>query len=219
MSGSRTVRRLAAAVSLLPLLAACGAQAASHPADGGKDPAGARGQLDVPADAGAELKEQYRLQNAIAACMKKKGFPYTPVAPEDPAASWATDGADYGLTKKYRQKYGFGVYAGVVYPDDPQAPGSEAARDDANLSPNADYVATLTSAQKAAWDKAMGGPRTRRPVRSSGPDATGRRTSRSTATPRPRSGASRPRSGTRRTRRRSTAIPGWSPWRSPTPRA
>ncbi|WUD77351.1 hypothetical protein OG937_39425 [Streptomyces sp. NBC_00510] len=158
MSGSRTVRRLAAAVSLLPLLAACGAQAASHPADGGKDPAGARGQLDVPADAGAELKEQYRLQNAIAACMKKKGFPYTPVAPEDPAASWATDGADYGLTKKYRQKYGFGVYAGVVYPDDPQAPGSEAARDDANLSPNADYVATLTSAQKAAWDKAMGGP-------------------------------------------------------------
>lgn len=45
------------------------------------------------------LKKQYLLENAIAACMKKQGFTYTPVAPEDPAASWATDGADYELTK------------------------------------------------------------------------------------------------------------------------
>ncbi|MFB6784812.1 MULTISPECIES: hypothetical protein [unclassified Streptomyces] len=99
MSGSRTVRKLAAAVSPLPLLAACGtgSETASHTA--GKSSAGSSAQLDVSADAGAVLKKQYLLENAIAACMKKQGFTYTPVAPEDPAASWATDGADYELTK------------------------------------------------------------------------------------------------------------------------
>lgn len=158
MSGSRAVRALSVAASLLPLLAACGTQAASHPAGGAKAPAGSRGQLEVPADAGAETKKEYLLENAIAACMKRKGFSYTPVAPEDFAGSWATDGADYGLTKKFRQKYGFGVYSGVVYPDDPQAPGSKSAADDADVSPNEDYVATLTAQQKDAWYKALGGP-------------------------------------------------------------
>ncbi|WP_261398594.1 hypothetical protein [Streptomyces misionensis] len=147
------------AVSLLPLLAACGAETASHAAGGAKDPAGARGQLDVPPDAGPDLKKRYLLENALAVCMKKQGFTYTPVAPEDPAASWATDGADYDLTKKYRQKYGFGIYAAAVYPDDPKAPGSAAFRETSNgSSPNADYVATLTPGQKAAYDKALGGP-------------------------------------------------------------
>ncbi|MGW5057763.1 hypothetical protein ACWEQ2_10755 [Streptomyces sp. NPDC004096] len=160
MSGSRTVRNLAVAVSLLPLLAACGTgtESASHPAGGGKSSAGSSGQLDVPADAGAELKKQYLLENAIAACMKKQGFTYTAVAPEDPMASWANDGADYTLTKKYRQKYGFGLYAGAVYPDDPRAPGSTAFREGSKNTPNADYVATLTAQQKAAYDKALGGP-------------------------------------------------------------
>ncbi|MEU4173165.1 hypothetical protein AB0F46_40730 [Streptomyces sp. NPDC026665] len=163
MSASRTVRKLAVAVSLLPLLAACGT--ASHPADGertspgsGKPSAGSSGELDVPADVSADLKKQYLEQNAIAACMKKQGFIYTPVAPEDPAASWATDGADYKLTKRYRQKYGFGTYAGIVYPNDPQAPGSKASQKNATDTPNADYFATLTSDQKAAYNKAMGVP-------------------------------------------------------------
>ncbi|MGI5140905.1 hypothetical protein [Streptomyces sp. CA-106110] len=145
-------------MSLLPLLAACGAETASHSVDGGKPSAGSSGQLDVPSDAGADLKKQYLMENAIAACMKKQGFTYTPVAPEDPAASWATDGADYKLTKKYRQKYGFGIYAGLVYPNDPQAPGSKASQENSTDTPNADYVARLTSEQKAAYDKALGGP-------------------------------------------------------------
>ncbi|MFJ4989157.1 hypothetical protein ACIP9H_35830 [Streptomyces sp. NPDC088732] len=147
------------AVSLLPLLAACGSGAASHAADGGgKSSAGSSGELDVPADAGADLKKQYLMENAVAACMKKQGFVYTPVAPEDPLASWDTDGADYRLTEKYRQKYGFGIYAAFVYPDDPQAPGSKAAQNASTVSPNADYVATLTASQKTAYDKALGGP-------------------------------------------------------------
>jgi hypothetical protein len=155
MSGSRTVRKLAVAVSLLPLLAACDTEAASHSADDGKAPAGSSGQLDVPADAGADLKKQYLMENTIASCMRKQGFAYTPEPPMDVASSWAHDGADFELTKKFRRKYGFGYSAAVVYPDDPQVPGSEAAT---KPSANAEYVATLTPAQKTAYDKALGGP-------------------------------------------------------------
>ncbi|MFE4962272.1 hypothetical protein [Streptomyces sp. NPDC056660] len=157
MTRSRTVRRLAAAVSLLPLLAACGTGSDAHPADR-KTTAGSSGQLDIPADANADLKKQYLVENAIAACMKKQGFTYTPVAPEDPAASWATDGADYTLTKKYRQKYGFGIYSGIVYPHDAGASGSTAAQRDSDGMPNADYVDTLTPEQKSAYGKALGAP-------------------------------------------------------------
>ncbi|GGQ38440.1 hypothetical protein GCM10010266_72180 [Streptomyces griseomycini] len=96
------------------------------------------------------------MENAIAACMKKQGFTYTPVAPEDPAASWTTYGADYALTKKYRQKYGSGIYAGIVYPDDAGASGSAADRQDSDRTPNADYVDTLTPEQKAAYSEALG---------------------------------------------------------------
>ncbi|MGW4020715.1 hypothetical protein [Streptomyces sp. NPDC005009] len=166
MTRSRTVRRLAAAavVGLLPLLAACGTDtdtgtdtgSESHASDGEKTTAGSSGQLDIPADANADLKKQYLLENAIAACMKKQGFTYTPVAPEDPAASWTTYGADYALTKKYRQKYGFGTYAGIVYPDDADVPGSAADRQDSDRTPNADYVDTLTPEQKAAYNEALG---------------------------------------------------------------
>ncbi|KOV56020.1 hypothetical protein ADL00_27995 [Streptomyces sp. AS58] len=163
MSGSRAVRNLAVAVSLLPLLAACGT--ASDPADGGtasagggKTAAGSSGQLDVPADASADIKEDYLIQNALASCMKKQGFLYTPVVPVDPADSWTTGGADYELTRKYRQKYGFGIYADIVYPDDPQARGGAVSLDDVADTANGEYVASLSAAQKAAYDKAMGVP-------------------------------------------------------------
>ncbi|WP_405753656.1 hypothetical protein OG232_24000 [Streptomyces sp. NBC_01411] len=158
MNRSHAVRSLAAAVSLLPLLAACGSGSHSHSATGGKTTAGSSGQLDVPADANADLRKQYLLENAIAACMKKQGFTYTPVAPEDPAASWATDGADYALTKKYRQKYGFGIFSGIVYPNDASAPGSAGARKDSGKTPNAAYVETLTPDQKTSYNKALGTP-------------------------------------------------------------
>ncbi|MFE6163309.1 hypothetical protein ACFQ7F_30850 [Streptomyces sp. NPDC056486] len=164
MTRSRTARRLAAtaAVSLLPLLAACGNDAdtgvESRSSDSGTTADGSSGQLDVPADANADLKKKYLVENAIAACMKKQGFTYAPVAPEDPADSWATAGADYALTKKYRQKYGFGVYAGIVYPNDPAASGRKAAQQDADRTPNADYVDTLTPKQKTAYNKALGTP-------------------------------------------------------------
>lgn len=164
MSGSRAVRKLAVAVTLLPLLAACGGgessssssagDGSSTSAAGGKTSAGSSGQLDIPADASAELKKQYLVENAIAVCMKKQGFTYTPEAPEDFRTGWATDGADYGLTKKFRQKYGFGYTAVAVYPDDPQV-SRKAANEP---SANAKYMDTLTPAQKTAFEKALGSP-------------------------------------------------------------
>ncbi|WP_340377949.1 hypothetical protein U5640_24830 [Streptomyces sp. SS7] len=153
-------------MSLLPLLAACGgggespssssAGDGSTSASGGKASAGSgsSGQLDIPADAGAELKKQYLVENAIATCMRKQGFTYTPDPPEDFRTGWATDGADYGLTKKFRQKYGFGYTAVAVYPDDPQV-SRKAANEP---SANAKYLDTLTPAQKTAYEKALGGP-------------------------------------------------------------
>ncbi|MFI8185776.1 hypothetical protein OG539_41480 [Actinacidiphila glaucinigra] len=147
------------AVSLLPLLAACGAETASS--TGGDAPGGGKvsagsGQLDIPADASDDVKKQYLMENAIAACMKKQGFAYTPEPPTDIASDWANEGADYELTKKFRQKYGFGYAAAAVYPDDPQSPLSKAAQD--KPSANAQYLATLTAQQKAAYNKALGGP-------------------------------------------------------------
>ncbi|MFD3456022.1 hypothetical protein ACFWVC_28060 [Streptomyces sp. NPDC058691] len=171
MSGSRTARKLAVALSLLPLLAACGAEKASQSAGGGKVSAGSSGQLDVPADAGEDLKKQYVMENAIAACMKKQGFAYTPDPPEDPASSWANDGADYELTKKFRQKYGFGYAAAAVYPDDPQSPFSRAAAQEP--SANAKYIATLTPEQKTAYDKALGAPPDGKASGGGGKDWTG----------------------------------------------
>lgn len=165
MSTSRTVRNMAVAVSLLlPLLAACGSSTTSGSAGSGTTStgtttagtpsAGTSGQLSVPADASADLKKQYLAENAIALCMKKQGFSYTPEAPDDAVASWATAGADYKLTEQFRQKYGYGGYSRIVYPDDPQLPGSAAS--EKVTSANSDYLATLTPAQTTAYNKAMG---------------------------------------------------------------
>ncbi|MFJ4603781.1 hypothetical protein [Streptomyces griseoluteus] len=151
MSHSRTTRNLvAAAVCLLPLLAACG----TGSSDSKSPSAAGTGQLTTPADASDAVKKRYSMENAVARCMKKAGFSYTPEAPDDPAKSWAHEGADYDLTKKYRQKYGFGTYAASVYPDDPQAPGNGGR---GTSSANTQYVDTLTPSQKTAYDKALGG--------------------------------------------------------------
>ncbi|MFC4508384.1 MULTISPECIES: hypothetical protein [Streptomyces] len=154
------------AVTLLPLLAACGA-ADGDTASAGKESAGSgsagsgsagsgssSGKLDVPEDASADLKKQYLVENAIADCMKEQGFTYTPTAPFDPVASWATDGADYDLTEKYRKKYGFGYTARAVYPDDSQL----SSRSESEPSANSKYLDTLTPAQKTAYEKALGAP-------------------------------------------------------------
>lgn len=159
----RSMWMVLAAASMLPL-SACGqsdsrtsSSAASDEGDiqaGGSPSAATGGRLTIPEDADPDTKNYYLTENAIAACMKKRGFSYTPSPGSTPnEASSAIDGADYALAKKYRQKYGFGIYSRAVYPNDPAAPGPSEHTD-----PNASYRSLLPAAQQQAYDKALGAP-------------------------------------------------------------
>ena len=127
----------ALAVGMLPLLAACGGgsgdedgkNSGSSAAGGGTKNVDGDVQLNIPEGVNAEPRRKYVRENAIAACMKKEGFTYTPHVTEAPPADVNPgDGEDYAAAKKYRQKYGFGNYAPAVYPDDPKAPFYNAGR-------------------------------------------------------------------------------------------
>lgn len=132
------------------------APTASSGGDAASASASAGGELAIPADADEDTKKQYVEQNALAACMRAKGFTYTAHVTqdgEDPLAEG--EGRDYAAARKYRQKYGFGIWAGAVYRNDPNVWGSTAynAKD---TNPDSAYLAALTSAERAAYDKAMG---------------------------------------------------------------
>ncbi|MEK8144219.1 hypothetical protein NKH18_27270 [Streptomyces sp. M10(2022)] len=114
------------------LLGACGGSSdtagadagSGSTADGGTKTVDGAAQLTIPDGTNDEIKKMYIEENAIAVCMKKKGFTYTPhmANPQDADSSDSVDGQDYALAKKQRQKYGFGTYAAAAYPDDPSAP-------------------------------------------------------------------------------------------------
>ncbi|MER7540586.1 hypothetical protein ABTX77_38425 [Streptomyces sp. NPDC097704] len=114
------------------------------------------GELSAPAGADEETRKQYVEQNALASCMRAKGFVYTPHVTrndQDPLAEG--DGRDYAAAEKYRKKYGFGIWAGAVYRNDPNVWGSQ-AYDDKDTSPDAAYLAALSAAQRKAYDEAFG---------------------------------------------------------------
>jgi hypothetical protein len=158
----------AVAVGTLPLLAGCGGSsgaAAPHStsvADSGTKTADGADQLTVPDGVDDATKKQYLLENAIATCMKKQGFTYTPhvaAAPKSGSGS-GSDGEDYASMKAVLQKYGYGNYSGAVYPDDPMAPGSKAmgpSGGKATIPPD-DDEAGFTAAQLKAYDAALNGP-------------------------------------------------------------
>ncbi|MFC4508148.1 MULTISPECIES: hypothetical protein [Streptomyces] len=116
----------------------------------------AKGDLAIPADADDETRKAYVAQNALAACMRAKGFTYTPHVMEYDDSLKDVDGQDYEAAKKFRNKYGFGLYAGAVYRNDPNVQGSE-AYNKKDTSPDTAYRNALTPAQKKAYDKALGG--------------------------------------------------------------
>lgn len=115
----------------------------------------ASGGVVPPADADPETKKLYLVENAVAECMEKLGFLYRPYVsvPTDDELGAAIDGRDYDLAKKYRQKYGYGLYSAAVYPDDPQR--LEGA--DTGADPNGAYVQALSPSQRAAFYKALNG--------------------------------------------------------------
>ncbi|MGW3149502.1 hypothetical protein ACWDG1_33535 [Streptomyces sp. NPDC001177] len=128
------------------------------PADGSSGVAPPKsGELAVPADADPAMKEMILMENAIVACMRKEGFTYVPRQIAEDPVSTALDGADYALARKYRQKYGFGLYSGLVYPDDPKAPRSKA--NPSSRAVEDDPVSKLSPAQREAYEAALSGPK------------------------------------------------------------
>ncbi|MGY1499924.1 hypothetical protein ACW4TU_25665 [Streptomyces sp. QTS52] len=161
------------AVGLLPLLAACGgsgdkteggsaAGSGANAANGSTTNADGAVQLTVPDDADDDTKKQYITENTLAACMKKQGFVYTPHVQtsggDDNLAGQNTE--DYAAAKKSRAKYGFGNYATAVYPNDPDAPFSNAGGRQGGkmLTPADDDEKGLTPAEQKAYSEALAGP-------------------------------------------------------------
>ncbi|KIF67079.1 hypothetical protein HY68_35650 [Streptomyces sp. AcH 505] len=153
------------ALVMLPVLTSCGGSADEAGPNHTADQATSTVDAATNGAAGADdaTKKTYIMENSIAACMKKQGFTYTPrtgpatgtETASDQAAS-AMDGEDYALSKKWRQKYGFGTYAAAAYPDDPEAPS--AGGQTRQVFHGSDDEAGLTAAQRAAFETALEGP-------------------------------------------------------------
>ncbi|MEU4099003.1 hypothetical protein [Streptomyces sp. NPDC026673] len=112
-------------------------------------------ELAIPEDADDETKQQYLIENAIAACMRAQGFTYTPNV-TDWGPSSPVDGQDYELAKNYRAKYGFGIYAPGVYPDDPAFNPDKFREAQILANPDRAYLEALPAAQRKAYDLALG---------------------------------------------------------------
>ncbi|MER5997825.1 hypothetical protein ABT120_04575 [Nonomuraea angiospora] len=100
----------------------------------------------------AEGKE-VQLEAAKADCMKEKGFKYVAyVTPHKPGTEddKSRMRGNYQAMRKYREKYGFGVFAEYIYPD---AFNIQDAGPDSN--PNGKIQSALSKAQLQAYRKAM----------------------------------------------------------------
>ncbi|MDX3073454.1 hypothetical protein ACIP98_01115 [Streptomyces sp. NPDC088354] len=137
-----------------------GAAPSSAAAPSAASTAASGGQLEIPANADEETRRAYIMENATAACMRAKGFTYTPHVTDYGADGInAVDGQDYARAKTFREKYGFGIYAGAVYRDDPNVWGSAAYTAKQETGPDDAYLNALTPTQRKAYDQAMGGAR------------------------------------------------------------
>ncbi|MGV9379245.1 hypothetical protein ACWDRB_25735 [Nonomuraea sp. NPDC003707] len=108
-----------------------------------------------PSAAAAAKDKKHQLEAAKADCMKQKGFKYVAwVKPEQPQSDEdrRRDAGDYQAMKKYREKYGFGVFAEFVYPKEMNAPAAQ--RESPNQDPNMKIQEALSEAQLGAYHKA-----------------------------------------------------------------
>lgn len=159
----------ALAVAMLPLLSGCGGSSdtagpdtgsgSGSTADGGTKTADGAVQLTIPDGTNDETRGLYIEENALAACMKKQGFTYTPhvAAPSAEASHDWIDGQDYALAKKQRQKYGFGTYAGAAYPDDPAFSTKGGKVPGKTITPEDGDEEGLTAAQRKSYQEALMG--------------------------------------------------------------
>lgn len=103
------IKKMSLTVAALAVLTGCG----SVPADG-EPKAGASATSGT-----ATADKKLQMESIQADCMKQKGFKYVAYVPPEEkktAAEIKRDNGDYQEMRKYREKYGFEVFAEFVYP-------------------------------------------------------------------------------------------------------
>lgn len=108
-----------------------------------------------PADQAAEqqrfIEQERQVQQAIADCMKQEGFEYVA---QDPAAFMGSSAFDEDIafdSKEWAEKYGFGMST-AFGSEGFGGPGITPPTD-----PNQAYTASLSEAERAAYEKALYG--------------------------------------------------------------
>lgn len=142
------------AVLGLALTAGCSDQEAKDTADAGA-PAGA-----TTATAADRRQKQQEAENLVADCMKAQGFQYVAQVPEDIEQDSGRFAGGLSVlepeaeVRKFRQKYGFGVFGRLVYPNDPAV---AAQGPDRTESPNDAIRSGLDAGRRTAYDTALQG--------------------------------------------------------------
>ncbi|MBM2619444.1 hypothetical protein JIG36_28210 [Actinoplanes sp. LDG1-06] len=104
-----------------------------------------------------DATKRQNAEKEIADCMKAKGFQYEvppPLAGNAPAGDFSGTSSllktDDEL-REFRKKYGFGIFAQLVWPDDPMVKEPESAP-----NPNNAIRSALDPARQKAYDAALG---------------------------------------------------------------
>ncbi|MEV1248132.1 hypothetical protein ACIBO2_54750 [Nonomuraea sp. NPDC050022] len=130
----------AVAMAALVALGGCGGTAENAP---------------QPSQTAAAKDKKHLLESAKADCMKLKGFKYVAyVQPEkqDSEEDKARKAGKYPAMRKYREKYGFGVFAMHVYPKEMGNPAVKP--DNPDINPNWKIQGSLSHAQSVAYQEA-----------------------------------------------------------------
>ncbi|MFI6317844.1 hypothetical protein ACIBG8_10025 [Nonomuraea sp. NPDC050556] len=146
----RTMALLAAGAVLLTGCSG-GGPATGGDQEPGAEPTGLAAAMDK---AEARWKKQSQeTEAALVVCMKGKGFTYSPYTwdsgrTETPEQKARRNG-DYEAEKRFRTKFGFGTFARMVFPDDPEFKMTNSFTD-----PNEKYLKGLPEKQRMAFYKA-----------------------------------------------------------------
>ena len=150
------MRRLLVPLAVLGLALTAGCSDQETRDAGAEAPAGA---TTTTAAADRNQKQQ-QAENLVADCMKAQGFKYVPQVPADLRHDSGRFAGGLSVlepeaeVRKFRQKYGFGVFGRLVHPNDPavaiQGP-------DPAGSPNDTIRGGLDAARRKAYDAALQG--------------------------------------------------------------
>ncbi|MGP3958215.1 hypothetical protein ACTWPT_19585 [Nonomuraea sp. 3N208] len=134
----RAMEKAFLALAVPVLLSGCGgaAERAPHP----------------PTASAGDKKHQ--LEAAKADCMKQKGFKYVAFVSKQewPLQDDKRNSGDYSAMRKFREKYGFGVFAMHVYPKEMGNPAVKP--DNPEINPNWEIQSSLSKTQMSAYRKA-----------------------------------------------------------------